>query len=52
MPSYREIAAADDRELIGVDPMDDAMPAGSGFLIVVCGSLVFWLSVLLLFSAF
>ena len=52
MSSYREIASADDRELIGVDPMDDAMPAGSGFLMVVCGSLLFWLFVLLLFSAF
>ncbi len=52
MPSYREIAAADDRELIGVDQMDDAMPAGAGFLMVVCGSLLFWLFVLILFSAF
>jgi hypothetical protein len=52
MSSYREITSADDRELIGVDPMDDAMPAGSGFLMVVCGSLLFWLFILLLFSAF
>ena len=52
MSSYHEIASADERELIGVDPMDDAMPAGSGFLMVVCGSLLFWLFVLLLFSAF
>lgn len=44
MPSYHEIASAD-------DPMDDALPAGSGFLMVVCGSLLFWLLVLLLFSA-
>lgn len=44
MPSYHEIASAD-------DPMDDALPAGSGFLMIVCGSLLFWLFVLLLFSA-
>lgn len=48
MPSYHEIASADDRDLIA---MDDALPAGSGFLMIVCGSLLFWLFVLLLFSA-
>ncbi len=52
MPSYHEISHGDDRELIAIDAMDDAMPAGSGFLLVVCGSLLFWLFVLLLFSAF
>lgn len=44
MPSYHEIASTD-------DPMDDALPAGSGFLMIVCGSLLFWVFVLLLFSA-
>lgn len=49
MSSYHKIASADDRDLIA---LDDALPAGSGFLMVVCGSLLFWLFVLLLFSAF
>ncbi len=49
MSSYHEIASANDRDMIAID---DALPAGSGFLMVVCGSLLFWLFVLLLFSAF
>ncbi|MBA4762211.1 hypothetical protein [Sphingomonas sp.] len=44
MSSYHEIASAD-------DATNDALPAGSGFLMVVCGSLLFWLFVLFLFSA-
>jgi hypothetical protein len=43
MSSYHEIASAN-------DATNDALPAGSGFLMVVCGSLLFWLFVLFLFS--
>ncbi|WP_422058074.1 hypothetical protein [Sphingomonas sp.] len=43
MSSYHEITSAD-------DATDDALPAGSGFLMVMCGSLLFWLFVLVLLN--
>jgi hypothetical protein len=52
MPRYRQIDAGPNRELIAIPQDEDGMPAGAGFLIVMGGSLLFWLFVLLMFSGF
>lgn len=50
MTTYPKSPDRQDRRLHAIDVMDDALPAGSGFLMVVCGSLLFWLVVLFLFT--
>lgn len=52
MPRYRKIEYRPNRDLIRVAADEAGTPAGTGFLIVTGGALLFWLFVLLLFSGF
>ncbi|WP_186456924.1 hypothetical protein [Sphingomonas suaedae] len=46
----REIKSPDTFDVREPELVDDRMPAGAGFLIIVCASLLFWLLVLLTFT--